>query len=111
MHSPSCCWATPSTPPEPNGGVQTISVIHPFHPWFGRTFEFVSVRHTWKQHRAFFLLDDGTLTSVPTGWTDMAEPDVFVVAAAGRSHFRPRDLLEVAEVIDGCSRWQAPDVV
>lgn len=76
-------------------------MTHPFHPWFGRTFEFVSVRHTWKQHRVFFLLDDGTLTSVPTGWTDMAEPDVFVAAAAGRSLFRPQDLLALAEVIDG----------
>lgn len=76
-------------------------MTHPFHPWFGRTFEFVSVRHTWKQHRVFFLLDDKTLTSVPTGWTDMAEPDVFVAAAAGRSLFRPQDLLALAEVIDG----------
>jgi hypothetical protein len=49
----------------------------------------------------FFLLDDGTLTSVPVEWTDMAEPDVFVAAAAGRSHFRPQDLLALAELIDG----------
>ena len=76
-------------------------MTHPFHPWFGRTFEFVSLRHTWKQHRVFFLLDDGTLTSVPTEWTDMAEPDVFVAAAAGRSMFRPDDLLALAELIDG----------
>ena len=76
-------------------------MTHPFHPWFGQTFEFVSVRHTWKQHRVFFLLDDGTLTSVPTGWTDMAEPDVFVAAAAGRSLFHPQDLLALAEVIEG----------
>jgi hypothetical protein len=76
-------------------------VIHPFHPWFGRTFEFVSVRHTWKQHRVFFVLDDGTLTSVPIAWTDMAEPDAFAAVAAGRSPFRPQDLLALAEVIDG----------
>ncbi len=83
-------------------------MTHPFHPWFGRTFEFVSVRHTWKQHRVFFLLDDGTQTSVPTGWTDMAEPDVFVAAAAGRSHFRPQDLLALIELIDGLSRLAGP---
>jgi hypothetical protein len=76
-------------------------VTHPFHPWSGRRFEFVSLRHTWRQHRAFFLLDDGTLTSVPTAWTDAAEPDVFVAAAAGRSAFRPQDLLALAELIDG----------
>lgn len=56
----------------------------------------------------FFLLDDGTLTSVPTGWTDMAEPDVFVATAAGRSHFRPQDLLALAELIDGLLPLAAP---
>jgi hypothetical protein len=76
-------------------------VTHPFHPWFGRTFEFVSLRHTWKQHRVFFVLDDGTLTSVPTEWTDVADPDVFVTAAAGRSTFRFEDLLALAELIEG----------
>jgi hypothetical protein len=59
------------------------------------------MRRTWKQRRVFFLLDDGTLTSVPTAWTDVAEPDVFVTVAAGRSPFRVEDLLAVAELIDG----------
>jgi hypothetical protein len=79
-------------------------VTHPFHPWSGRTFEFVSVRQTWMQHRVFFLLDDGTLTSVPTAWTDVAELDVFVAVAAGRSPFRVEDLLALAELIDGWVR-------
>jgi Family of unknown function (DUF5372) len=59
------------------------------------------MRQTWMQHRVFFLLDDGTLTSVPTAWTDAAEPDVFVTVAAGRSLFRVEDLLALAELIDG----------
>ncbi len=49
----------------------------------------------------FFLLDDGTLTSVPTVWTDVAEPDVFVTVAASRSPFQVEDLLALAERIDG----------
>jgi hypothetical protein len=48
----------------------------------------------------FFLLEDGTLTSVPTAWTDIAEPDVFVVVAAGRSPFRVDDLLVLAELVE-----------
>jgi hypothetical protein len=64
-------------------------------------FEFVSVRQTWLQQRVFFLLDDGTLTSVPAAWTDVAEPDAFVAVAAGRSPFRVEDLLALAELIDG----------
>jgi hypothetical protein len=75
-------------------------VTHPFHPWSGREFEFVAVRRTWKQDRVFFLLEDGTLTSVPTGWTDRAEPDVFVTVAAGRSSFRVEDLLALAELVE-----------
>ena len=76
-------------------------MTHPFHPWSGREFVFVAVRRTWKQDRVFFFGDDGTLMSLPTGWTDVAEPDVFVAVAAGRSSFRVEDLLVVAEVIDG----------
>jgi hypothetical protein len=81
-------------------------VIHPFHPWFGRVFEFVSLRQTWHQDRVFFLLEDGTLTSVPTAWTDASEPDAFVTVAGARSPFRVEDLLALAELIEG-GRWQS----
>jgi hypothetical protein len=83
-------------------------VTHPFHPWSGRTFEFVSVRQTWLQERVFFMLDDGTLTSVPSAWTDVVQPDVFVTVAAGRSPFRVDDLLALAELIEGLRPLAAP---
>jgi hypothetical protein len=76
-------------------------VTHPFHPWSGREFVFVAVQQTWRQDRVFFFGDDGALKSLPLSWTDVAEPDVFVVMAAGRSAFRVEDLLALAEVIDG----------
>ncbi|GAC1376108.1 MAG: DUF5372 family protein [Acidimicrobiales bacterium] len=76
-------------------------MTHPFHPWSGRVFEFVAIRQTWRQERVFFLLDDGTLTSVPTAWTDAVAQDAFVACAAGRSALRVEDLLALAEVIDG----------
>jgi hypothetical protein len=75
-------------------------VTHPFHPWSGRRFEFVAVRRTWRQDRVFFVLGDGTLTSLPSAWTDVVEPDVFVTVAAGRSAFRVADLLALAELIE-----------
>ena len=75
-------------------------MTHPFHPWSGRRFELVAVRRTWRQDRVFFVLEDGTLTSVPTAWTDVVEPDVFVAVAAGRSAFRVADLLALAELIE-----------
>lgn len=49
----------------------------------------------------FFFGDDGALRSLPLSWTDVAEPDVFVAMAAGRSAFRVDDLLALAELIDG----------
>ncbi len=47
----------------------------------------------------FFLEEDGRLDSVPSGWTDVGEPDVFVAIAAGRSRFRVADLLGLAELM------------
>ncbi len=49
----------------------------------------------------FFFGDDGAMQSLPRAWTDVAEPDVFVTIAAGRSAFRVGDLLALAEIIDG----------
>ena len=74
-------------------------MTHPFHPWLGREFVFVAVRQTWGEDRVFFLDDVGTQKSLPTGWTDVAEPDPFVALAAGRSSFRVVDLLALVELI------------
>lgn len=76
-------------------------MTHPFHPLRGREFVFVAARQTWGEDRVFFLDEDGTQRSVPSGWTDVPVPDPFVVVAAGRSAFRVADLLAVAAVIDG----------
>lgn len=78
-----------------------MRVTHPFHPWRGREFVLLGVRQTWSQDRVFFLDADGVQHSLPVGWTDAAEPDVFVTVAAGRSPFRVADLLLLAELIDG----------
>jgi hypothetical protein len=63
----------------------------------------VALQQTWKQDRAYFFGDDGTMRSLPTAWTDAAQPDVFVSVSAGRSAFKPGDLLALAEVLDGLS--------
>jgi hypothetical protein len=76
-------------------------VTHPFHPWLGRQFVFVAVRQTWGEDRVFFFDEGGTQKSLPTGWTDVGEPDPFVALAAGRSPFRVVDLLALAELVDG----------
>jgi hypothetical protein len=75
-------------------------VTHPFHPWRSREFVFLAVRQTWAEDRVFFLDDGGVQHSLPTGWTDAVDSDVFVVMAAGRCPFRVDDLLELADLLD-----------
>ncbi len=76
-------------------------MTHPFHPWHGREFVFLSVRQNWSQDRVFFLDERGVQRSLPVGWTDAVDVDVFVELAAGRSGLRVADLLVLAELIDG----------
>jgi hypothetical protein len=97
---PAVCPAS-SNAPDPSGRDRTVRVTHPFHPWLGREFVFVAVRQTWSEGRVYFLDADGVQHSLPVGWTDAAEPDVFVSMAAGRCPFRMEDLLALAVMIDG----------
>jgi hypothetical protein len=85
-------------------------VTHPFHPWCGREFVFVAVRHTWGEDRVFFFGDDGTQKSLPRAWTDAADVDVFVALAGGRCPFRVADLVVLAEIIDGLGSSVTPAV-
>ena len=75
-------------------------MTHPFHPWRGCEFVFVAVRQTWAEDRVFFLDEAGVQHSLPVGWTDATEPDVFVVMAAGRCPFRLDDLLDLTGLLD-----------
>jgi len=61
---------------------------------------FLSIRQTWSDDRVFFLDGDGRQYSLPAGWTDAVEPDVFVAMAAGRCPFRLADLLALGQLID-----------
>ena len=90
-----------STALDPVAEQRVVRVTHPFHPWLGREFVLVSVRQTWGEDRVFFLDEEGTQRSLPTGWTDAADPDPFVALAAGRSAVRVGDLLALVELFDG----------
>ena len=51
------------------------------------------------------------MQSLPTAWTDIAEPDGFVSLSTGRNAFRPGNLLALADVLDGLGRqWTGGDV-
>jgi Family of unknown function (DUF5372) len=64
---------------------------------------FGGIRQTWGDHRVFLLDEEGFQLSMPVGWTDVAQADVFVAMSAGRSAFRVRDLVELAELVERLS--------
>lgn len=74
-------------------------MTHPFHPWWGREFAFIAARQSWGEDRVFFFDREGVQRSLPRGWTDAGDVDLFVVMAAGRSALRVADLVELTELI------------
>jgi hypothetical protein len=81
-----------------------VRVTHPFHPLAGQAFEFVEAPHNWGEDRVVLHDEDGAVFSLPSGWTDAAAVDPFVVISAVRCPFTMAGLLELAELID---RWRA----
>ena len=77
-----------------------VRVIHPFHPLSGREFLFIALRQTWGEDRVFFYDEQGTVCSLPVGWTDAVPSDVFVTVAAGRSAFLVDDLVALGELVE-----------
>ena len=60
---------------------------------------FVVTKSLWGEDRVTVQRPDGTVWSIPVGWTDFAPPDPAVVAGRGRASFRLEDLLRLAEMV------------
>jgi hypothetical protein len=75
-------------------------VTHPFHPLFGRDFEFVVHRQNWGEDRVHVRDGDGVLFSLPAAGTDVAALDPFVVIAEGRCPLTMTGMLGLADLID-----------
>lgn len=74
-------------------------MTHPFHPLYGRDFEFVAHRQNWGEDRVHPHDENGVLFSLPAGWTDVVPADPFVVVAYGRCPFTAGDLLALSDLI------------
>ena len=95
---------TPSTAGRSSDS-QPFRVTHPFHPLYGREFELSGFAHTWGEHRVFFREDGhAQVRSLPASWTDVVAVDAFVALSAGRSYFRPQDLVELAHLLSELRR-------
>ena len=63
--------------------------------------EYEDDRERFGHRRLFCRLDNGQIAYFLTKWTDQASKDPFVEMAGGKALARPKDLLELAEVILG----------
>ena len=91
---------SPSTAPSPDGAPRIVRIIHPFHPLFGREYQLVTYRKNWGEDRVYFHNEAGQFVAVPAHWTDLFPVDPFQTVAAGEAHFRPTELLLLAELIE-----------
>ena len=82
-----------------------VRITHPFHPLHGQQFDLLTYRRSWGRLESVDLQDDhGRVFAIPLAWTDVCEPDPFVVIAAGRSFFRVEDLVRLLELVEEVSR-------
>jgi hypothetical protein len=70
----------------------------------GRELIVVDERRNRHGERVWYQAVDGSVYTVPRGWTSLASPDAFEVIAAGRASFRPEDLLDLAVLLDEVQR-------
>jgi hypothetical protein len=72
----------------------------PRHPLCGREFVLVDERRNRHGDRVWYESDEGSIHTVPRGWTSLAVPDAFEVISAGRARFRPADLVHLVALLD-----------
>ena len=53
----------------------------------------------WGEERVTLEHPDGSLHSIPVGWTDLRAPDPYLEVGRGRSCFRVDDLLRLVELV------------
>jgi len=87
-----------STTPHTKGR-KTFKITHPFIPQYQNEYVFVDRRLNWGEDRVVYFDKNGDVTTVLTSWTDVAEPDLFVLQSAGRSNFRYADLVEISKLL------------
>jgi len=80
-----------------------VRITHPFHPWFGQELDVVVHRHNWGEDRVYYRAEGGHLASLPAQWTSVVGEDPCVAVAAGRSHFRVEDLIDLVALV---GRWR-----
>ena len=87
------------TTPGKSGSGAFFHITHPFHPLAGQELERASGPPHESHRLVWFHTADGRLSPIPLAFTDLVEPDPFVVVSAGRAHLGVKDLLRLAEFV------------
>ena len=76
-----------------------VRVTHPFHPLSGR--ELVCVAERYNRYGRYLLLqvDEETVWSVPSPWTDVVAPDPERIMGEKRALFRVADVVALAVLV------------
>jgi hypothetical protein len=64
----------------------------------------VDQRRSRHGDRVWYEAGDGSVRTLPLGWTSLAAPDPFELMSAGRARFRPHDLIRLAALLDDVLR-------
>jgi hypothetical protein len=59
----------------------------------------IVAKKLWGEERVTVQAPDGSLRSVPVGWTDWLPPDPVLTVGRGRAYFRVDDLLRLADLV------------
>ena len=80
-------------------GQKTFKITHPFIPQYKMEYVFIDRRLNWGEDRVVYFDENGDAATVMTSWTDVIEPDMFVIQSAGRSNFKYSDLVELSKIL------------
>ena len=95
-------WSAQANAPESGDAATTFRVTHPFHPLFGQTLDLLAQGREWGEERVYYRDENGRMRFLPAKWTNLAAPDPFVLAAAGRAFFRVEDLIRIHDRLKEC---------
>ncbi len=76
-----------------------FEITHPFHPKRGTRYVLATRRQNWGEDRVMYFDAQRRLRSILAAWTSVAGQDPFTQASAGRSWFRPDDLVRLSALI------------
>jgi hypothetical protein len=103
-------WKSRRNTPGRSGSGAFFHVTHPFHPLAGQELERASGPPQECHRLVSFHTANGRLSSIPLSFTDLVDPDPFVVVSAGRAWLGLKDLLRLTEFVDEAGLGGQKDV-